>query len=137
MEDKKMMMPAGTYAVCDPCYIISDAWAEVCEWCFARDDNGRDGIVPLKDGRQVAIFGTAYGDGFFEGSDGMFYPVDSGTIGCMLWADCDSDDGDANIVNFADDFEVSAKDGVIRIGDITIDTSWPEMDEAISQRGNI
>lgn len=82
-------LPEGRYYVGDLCYVMHDCWDEVCELLFAgRDDHGcNQGTFQLKDGRRFAIYNTAYGDGTYRGTDGRDYPVDSGSLGCILLSD--------------------------------------------------
>ena len=70
------MMPAGRYWVGDLCYVLHDAWSEVCR-CG-------DGVHTLADGRRIAKFATIHGDGLYDDDDGNGYGVDSGTLGCIL-----------------------------------------------------
>lgn len=78
------MMRPGNYYVGDLCYVMHPQWKEVCDLMFATDGGGvLDGEFNLANGVRFATHSTAYGDGFYKGSDGNDYPVDSGSIGCI------------------------------------------------------
>ena len=108
------------YVIGDLCNCLSDdEWEAFCN----RD------VIP--DG--VYIFRTAYGDGTYIGSDGFAYGVDSGTIGiCPLDKVSDQEKLRTalkyRIVNVIEVPAVSEadcyeEDGVIRLGEIIIDTA--------------
>jgi hypothetical protein len=85
------------------------------------------------------MFGTQWGDGTYEDQEGNSYPVDSGTIGCILVSDIThtDDENDTNlgtVHTFTDPFRVRALKGILFFGDVTIDTDpqyhdYPEYDE--------
>lgn len=60
----------------DPCYVLSD---DVYYRVWGDKYDFHDGTFEAN-GFTVAVAGTAYGDGYYLGSDGKRYPVDSGTI---------------------------------------------------------
>lgn len=86
-----------TYYVGDLCYVLNtDEWFTVCALDsfypgLSEDDFDPEGYLNPEDtsfedekaGRPFYILKTAYGDGCYEGSDGNYYSVDSGTIGCI------------------------------------------------------
>ena len=77
-SDGSVIVPAGKYILGDPCYAIPDEhWTD---FLHTRVTNSGVGDVA---GRCVLSFGTAYGDGTYEGSDGFEYGVDSGMIGLV------------------------------------------------------
>ena len=76
-------MKAGKYYVGDLCYVLGDRWTEVCDLIIVGH-KCLDGEFELADGTKFAIYGTAYGDGHYLDQKGNGYPVDSGTIGCVL-----------------------------------------------------
>lgn len=69
-------MSAGRYWVGDLCYVLRDAWHEA--WQLD------DGAHTLSDGRRIAKFRTVHGDGIYDDDQGNEYPVDSGSLGCIL-----------------------------------------------------
>jgi hypothetical protein len=86
-------------------------------------------VFELKDGTQFAIYGTAWGDGEYHDRYGNSYPVDSGTIGCVLVDSIDpgkSPESLGNVIDFDDDFTTSADGGIISIGEVEIDTEGSE-----------
>lgn len=123
-------MKAGKYYVGDLCYVLGDRWTEVCDLIIV-DHNCLDGEFELKDGTKFAIYGTAYGDGVYPDQHGNEYPVDSGSIGCVLVEDITEGHLDitlGNTFDFEEDFETGEEDGIIRIGEIEIDTKGEEED---------
>jgi hypothetical protein len=88
-------LPPGEYYVGDLCYVLSgDSWDELHSLCFVGEDI-REGIFELHDGRVLATFGTAYGDGTYISTLGTKHSVDSGSIGCILLSSIEK--GSANI----------------------------------------
>ena len=82
------VMPAGRYYVGDLCYVIDDAWSEVCDLMFAGKGNN-EGQFTLKDGRKFVIYGTRWGDGTYDSNVGTQHSVDAGVIGAILESECD------------------------------------------------
>ena len=137
-----MTMPAGNYYVGDLCYVLHDEWDEVCEILFnTPEPHGvLDGEFTLKDGRRFAVYSTAFGDGQYYDNYGRAYPVDAGSIGCILYSDIDVGKSEndvelGNVVEFTTDFETGGGrftskdwDGIIRFGGVEIDTD-PKYDE--------
>ena len=90
-----------TYYVGDLAYVLNpDEWWTVCALDSfypgqSEDDFDPEGYLDpentrLEDfraGRPFYILKTAYGDGCYQGSDGKYYSVDSGTIGCIAVVD--------------------------------------------------
>jgi hypothetical protein len=82
-------VPAGTYWLGDPCYTVpDDDWMPLLRTCGvfgASDDpaDGQPGPVGTVRGHEVLAFGTAHGDGEYQGSDGHRYGVDAGLIGLV------------------------------------------------------
>ena len=81
------MMNSGKYYVGDLCYVFSDEeWEKVCA-LIIDGHTCKEGEFQLEDGRQFAIYNTAYGDGRYYDEQGRSYSVDSGSIGCILFDD--------------------------------------------------
>ena len=113
-------LPAGEYYVGDPCYCFEGSWSAV----LAATDFFKNETVSFNGGF-VAATNTAYGDGTYDGSDGNSYPVDAGLIGVVsvsLYEETDPPFGMQRVI-FGEDFTVSSEDGVIKIGDILINTN--------------
>jgi len=128
-------MKAGKYYVGDLCYVLGDRWDEVCDLIIVGH-NCLDGEFELKDGTKFAIYGTAYGDGVYPDQHGNGYPVDSGSIGCVLVDDItegELDEGLGNIFDFKESFTTDSDDGVIMIGDVVIDTRGESEEEDLDE----
>ena len=124
-------MKAGKYYVGDLCYVLGDRWDEVCDLTIV-DHKCLEGEFELKDGTKFAIYGTAWGDGVYSDQFGNAYPVDSGSIGCVLVSSITPGELDkmgGNLLDFDHDFETSSADGVIIIGEIEIDTQGYDEDD--------
>lgn len=135
-----MTMTAGDYYIGDLCYVMTDEeWDEVCALTI-KDNKCLEGEFTLSDGRQFAMYGTAYGDGTYNDQYLHNYNVDSGTIGCMLISDIKKDLSGESIeqlgarVKFDYPFSTSGGrhdrdwDGEICIGALRIITN-PEINE--------
>lgn len=124
-------MPAGTYYVGDLCYVMHDAWDEFCDITI-EGNRVLDGVFSLKNGVKFATFGTAWGDGCYYDGSGREYGVDAGLIGCIRVEDIDPSEADnvpsGNVIEFTEDFVCYRRGGVIRFGDVYIDTD-PSFDE--------
>jgi len=132
-----MTMPAGRYYIGDLCYVMHDEWKEVCDLFFPayHPPKGIEGEFTLKDGRRFASFATAWGDGEYRSSINTLHSVDSGSIGCIRVEDIrDNTYPDIEtlgaIVEFAEPFEVDADQGLLKFGDILIETAADEELEA-------
>jgi hypothetical protein len=128
-------MQAGKYYVGDLCYVLGDRWNEVCDLIIV-DHKCLDGEFELKDGTKFAIYGTYYGDGVYPDQHGNGYPVDSGSIGCVLVdqiTEGELDEGLGNIFDIEHDFTTGEENGVIMIGDIEIDTRGESEEEDMDE----
>ena len=125
-------MKAGKYWVGDLCYVLGNRWSEVCDIVI-------DGHTCLSgefelNGVAFAMYGTAHGDGVYHDAKMRSYPVDSGTIGCVLLDDIDDGANTSlgNIIEFSHDFVTGESDGTIRFGELEIITDefeWEEEEE--------
>lgn len=115
-NDRIHEMPAGTYFIGDPCYVIRDDWKGYLEaW-----NNGE-----TWKGQSIAAF-SADGDGGFTDNFGREYPVDSGMLAAVPAEHITAVERfpwDGHTVIFAAHFRCSM-DGKDRIafGDIVIRT---------------
>ena len=118
------------YYVGDLCYVMDDAWSEVCG---VSDLDNEDWDNELEDGRKFILFSTTFGDGTYNDLDGNYYSVDSGTIGAVKVDDIRDLEGLAkvkegglgHIHDFPSDFtsyDCNFSDGVINIYNVSIDT---------------
>ena len=124
-----MRLPAGTYFIADPCYIIRDEQydrllEETNYFGYQLPDRGNifiDSVTKLP----FAVFSTAYGDGSYFDESGFEYGVDAGCISCVPVAMVDkhTSAGDSiNLVTFDSPFEVGYNHGLITFGHIEIKT---------------
>ena len=127
-----MSMLAGTYYIGDLCYVMHEEWGEVCD-LIIKDRHVLDGEFNLADGRRFAIYSTTWGDGLYRDGEGREYPVDAGSIGCILVDHIrphkDNDTSLGNIVSFDKPFGTFSDDGKIMFGRVCIDTKNDTEDE--------
>lgn len=75
-------VPAGTYIVGDPCYVLHQWWD-----AFLDNIDSIRNTSTFKIDNDVEItcvfFDTAYGDGAWRGSDGQVYAADAGMLGLV------------------------------------------------------
>ena len=121
------MMKPGKYWIGDLCYVMHDVWDKFCE----KLDECGEGTV---NGKDIAWYYTAFGDGEYRDFEGCRYPVDAGLIGCILLSDITDPGADLSlgrIVTFGREFNTGYDDGTIFFGDIRIDTDpgYEEEDE--------
>lgn len=117
-------MKAGKYYVGDLCYVMDNDWDEVCDLTIDCHEV-LSGEFNMKDGRRFAVFTTMYGDGTYRDDFGRKYPVDSGSIGCILLDNITMKNADiayGQIIEFDKDFNCGYEDGVIYFGKVRIDT---------------
>jgi hypothetical protein len=125
-------MKAGRYYVGDLCYVLRDSWEEVCNTTIYDIRTVKNGVFTLSDGREFALFSTAYGDGMYSDNYDNEYPVDSGSIGCILASDVDTPAGvgNGNVIDFPTDFEpYIGGEGRIVFGPVVIDTIGEDSEE--------
>lgn len=125
----RLIVPAGTYFLGDPCYAVpDDYWNEVLNSSDHFSSPEADIEV---EGKKFTVyaFSTAHGDGSYDGSDGFTYSVDAGLIGLVpveLMEHLKEDEKPADwlgtYVTFDDETEISADDGKLTFGNIVIDT---------------
>lgn len=117
----------GDYYVGDLCYVLRNEWDEVCSLTI-KEHSCLDGVFTLANGTKFATYGTAYGDGVYVDQKGHKYPVDAGLIGCVAVKDLDANILKnnihlGNIIKFDKPFTTSEDQGVIVIGNLSIDTN--------------
>jgi len=72
-------LPHGNYYIGDICYVLrDDVFQDV--WC--RNNHCEPGYYEIEDG-SFCVGTTAFGDGYYLGSDNERYPVDAGNIGIV------------------------------------------------------
>ena len=118
-------LPAGTYFVGDPCYIVPENdWIPLLE---ATDYFAAPATLRFR-GYTVGASSTAYGDGTYHDQNGREYSVDAGLLGAVPVAYAKTDaywDG-GHVVEFPHPFTISYDDGVVVIGHIYINTDDDE-----------
>ena len=120
--------PAGSYWVGDLCYVMHPEWDELCDIMFAEDDMV-EGELTVQN-KRIFIASTAYGDGTYADNVGRAYPVDAGSLGIIAVENiAESELPDLNgghVIEFAEDFTVTAQHGRFNFGGILIDTGYDE-----------
>jgi hypothetical protein len=118
------------YYIGDLCYVMHDAWDEICDLMFSGDsDETVEGELKLADGRKIIIFSTYYGDGEYFDQEGNAYGVDSGTIGAIKVDDIRDPlpyIGSGNIHEFAaeiDGYDCWSEDGELGFYKVVINTN--------------
>lgn len=120
------LLPAGEYYVGDPCYVLHEAWSEICDVICDREFNMRAWTLELDDGRLVTMANTAYGDGEYQDESGNRYGVDAGLLGAILVSDVVKRDD--NHIPFGhvhtQEMPFSAKyhNGTVILGNVRIET---------------
>jgi len=118
-----MKLPAGKYWIGDPCYVIDDSlWDEFCKVSIQNHKS-----VDVTEFQGVPMFaaGTAFGDGWFLGSNGYGYGVDAGMLAVVPIELCVKEEFEdlGTVHNFKQPFEAYVENGVFHFGDIDIDTA--------------
>lgn len=122
----KIKMSAGKYFLGDCCYAVpNDLWGELLNSCDYFEE-------PIGTVRGYSILGlsTAYGDGYYPGSDGKSYGVDAGLIGLVPEEFIekypkrhrDHLESLGSFVEFSEDFECWNDNGTLHFGHIFIET---------------
>jgi hypothetical protein len=89
----RVLVPAGTYFLGDPCYAVPDAlWDALLQSC----DYFQSRPIGEVNGHKVLGFNTKYGDGTYVDQDGNEFGVDAGLIGLVPEALIDKDEMCAN-----------------------------------------
>lgn len=121
------ILPAGTYVITDPCYVI-ERWDKTISDTNCFNEPG----VFQMDGHVYCGIGTMYGDGLYYDNYGIQYPVDSGLIGAVsvelviLERKCT----DYKTVTFDTPVECGCdSDGTIYFGNIRIPTGYDDDQE--------
>lgn len=118
-----MILQKGVYYIGDLCYVMDDEWEELCD-LIEGHQYPDEGLFRLSDGRQFAIFNTAYGDGEYYDKEDRTYLVDSGTIGCIKVEHIkkDLDERLGNVVEMPHDFYCYSDGKTIYFGELAIQT---------------
>lgn len=128
----------GVY-IGDICYAMQDKLYDGI-WCGKH--HCEDGCFEIPGSMLwFAVGGTAYGDGAYEGSNGLVFPVDAGVIGVLPlelckenrdeYSDCGIIIDESGTVTFESEdgvFEIELPDG----NRFTIDTKYEDEEDADS-----
>ena len=110
----KINVKNGFY-IGDLCYALNEkVYDEV--WGGNNYEDGQYTDPETK--AEFAMVGTTYGDGEYESSDGVTFPVDAGIIGVADLAICD---GDTSLGKVVSDYSGTV---LIRYDNGTITVSW-------------
>ncbi len=113
-----VIVPAGTYYLCDPCYVIPDAeWSDILDLTdmYEQEYNDPERGVTM-------AFGTAYGDGTYFDQTGKAYDVDAGLIGLTDVRYNSNPDQEYKVVTFSEPTECSTDGETLRFGPFVIET---------------
>jgi hypothetical protein len=123
-----MRLPAGTYYIGDPCYVIDKEWDNVCNMSFDKNGQPLNGVMVLNN-KEMFIGCTAYGDGLYFDQFGNQYPVDSGCIGVVPVELIDKEDcSNPHFVTFDKPFAIIYNLGKFEIDTLFIDTTESDDD---------
>ena len=120
-------MSPDEYIIADPCYVMPDkAYQAMVDSVFSSN-NELDNVYVYK-GKQMVVFGTAYGDGGYSNNiNANSILVDSGLIACIptsVLAKKSIKDNSKNSVVFTAKSSITCQndDGILQYGAITVDT---------------
>lgn len=120
--------PAGEYYVGDLCYVMYPEWSELCDIMFAEDEM-LEGELTVQN-KRLFLASTAYGDGNYADNTGGLYGVDSGSLGIIAVSDISESELpnliDGRVIDFTEDFIVTAQHGRFNFGGVFIDTGYAE-----------
>lgn len=120
---EKVIVPAGSYVLGDPCYCFPDrqVWMSLLESC-----NCFENPTGKVSGYSVFAFSTKYGYGVYYDQFRNSYPIDAGLIGLVPVALIDfmgvKQPEGTIVVEFSEDTICSNQDGVLVFGNYDIDT---------------
>lgn len=118
-ENVVVTVPAGNYALGDPCYTVSGTdWSDLLESCNCFQDSP----IGVIDGHYVLSFPTHHGDGVYRDNFGYSYPVDAGMIG-LVPIEYSLGGKYTRQVVFDSDVTAYVSGSVLVFGDIRIDTN--------------
>jgi hypothetical protein len=98
-----MKLPAGTYYIGDPCYVMSNKeWSDILKPFWESE-----GELQKHNNHPYFMAGTAYGDGEYKDNHGDYYGVDAGLLGAIPAALCvEGKDNDYKYIECPDGLEV-------------------------------
>lgn len=124
----KFNLPAGTYWIGDPCYVVTkyhDTWIKV----ITSVDYFNEPALANVDDITIVAGTTSYGDGCYTSNAGTYHNVDSGTLGIVPLATVNKFHGNhtwlakqGTFKHFDRDFTVEIDQGHFDFDQIIIDT---------------
>ena len=101
------------FYVGDICYVLAD---KLYHGVWGKNGYKDGEYIDPETGLKFAVAGTAYGDGEYEGSDGVFYGVDAGVIGIVPLELVEKVRGleNGSVHESAGEAEMEAEDGVFK-----------------------
>ncbi len=128
-----VIMPAGRYAVGDPCYHLGLSNSREWDAFLEQQQEGHAGEFG---GRTAWAADTAHGDGEYYDDEGRNYGVDAGMIGVVGMLEGEQvPDGMWEVV-FERPFPCGRGGGVIVIGNLRIDTDPRYVEEPGEEEEN-
>jgi len=124
----EVMVPAGKYWLCDPCYAVpSERRMDLLNSC--KFFEYPVGVVKANDDKNYSVlgFGTAYGDGVYHDQFGNSFPVDAGLIGLTPVGLYEGEPFGAVLVEFTEETSCWCYEGVLNFGEHRINTGDEEV----------
>ena len=128
----KTTLPAGTYWLGDPCYVVGEpheSWLKLVDAFYGEDKDiphTEIRVVELN-GQKMVWSNTNYGDGVYWGTNGFNYGVDAGLLGIvpvdLIHPDSSENGSDRElgaIVEFTEDVVIERLENSIKFGDVEI-----------------
>lgn len=105
-------LPPGRYFLGDPVYTLGGAWAP----------EPAPVVTGSVDGQPFVGVPTAFGDGVFLDQEGYQYPVDSGFLAAIPARAGQKETNLVRLVEFTEPVVVECRGGLVRFGNLEIDT---------------
>ena len=131
----QITLPPGTYFVGDPCYYVrGQNWGAFCDALHSQEKEtgrSRQNIYDIslnpnsETPTRIIAMSTQYGDGYYPGSCGNSYSVDSGLLAIIPADSKDIFDKYTGIAHkFSEPVTISrTKEGTLNFGKISINTN--------------
>lgn len=112
----------GRYLIGDPCYQFTGR--PHAEWHkFLSVNNLFEDTQGTGYEQELAVFGTAWGDGAYFDNEGIEYPVDAGLIGAVHYVEGTEVPDGNHVYSFDTPFECFNDNGILHFGNVVIDTA--------------
>ena len=122
-----IILSPDEYIIVDPCYVMTDKTYQAMVDSVFSSNNELDNVYVYK-GKQMVVFGTAYGDGGYSNNiNANSILVDSGLIACIptsVLTKKSIKENSKNSVVFTAESNITCQndDGILQYGTITVDT---------------